>query len=129
MKEHLHTILAQLKAPESLYEAVRVRITALERRSARVRSALFGALSLVSLAALVPALQYAGQQFYASGFYDYFTLLFSDSSLALAYWRELGLSLLESLPSLALLLLIPIVAMLLWSLKRAAQTARTAFAY
>lgn len=124
----LYTSLAELKAPEALYTVICTRISLLERRTARVRVVLFGVLSVVSLAALIPALQYAGQQFYASGFYDYATLLFSDSSLALTYWREFGLSLTESIPSLALLLLIPIVALLLWSLKRTAQTARTAFA-
>jgi hypothetical protein len=119
---------AEVKAPEFLYRAVLLRISALERRTARMHTALFSVLSIVFLVASVPALQYAGQQFYASGFYDYLALLFSDSSLVLTYWREFGLSLMESLPSLALLLLIPIVAMLLWSLKRTAQTARIAFA-
>lgn len=119
---------AEVPAPRRLYEAVLVRIAALERRAARTRALLFGALSVLSLVALVPTLQYAGEQFYASGFYDYASLLFSDTSLALTYWREFALSLLESLPSLALLLLIPIVVVLLWSLTRAAQTARVAFA-
>ena len=126
--EKLQKVFAELKVPEALYRAVHMRISALERRSARVRAALFGFLSIVSLAALVPAVQYAAQQFYVSGFYDYATLMFSDSSLVVTYWREFGLSLMESLPSLALLLLIPIVAMLLWSLKRTVQTARIAFA-
>lgn len=124
----LKRLFAELQAPESLYRAVHMRISALERRAARIRMTIFGILSLVSLAALVPALQYTAEQFYVSGFYDYTKLIFSDSSLVVTYWREFGLSLVDSLPSLALLLLIPIVALLIWSLKRTAQTARTAFA-
>jgi hypothetical protein len=110
--------------PERLYGAISARIHELERRSAALRLGLFSVVALLSGIALVPAVQYALGQLYTSGFYDYFSLLFSDSSFVLAYPREFVLSLAESLPSIAVLLLIPIVFALVWSLRRAVQTYR-----
>lgn len=129
MQKHptLFTLLAEVPPPRGLYEAILARIDAAKRASARVRAGLFGAVAVLSGLALVPAVQYAFAQFYASGFYDYASLLLSDRSLALTYWRELSLTLLESLPALALLLVIPLFAALVWSLLRTVQTARIAY--
>lgn len=118
----------QITEPRSgLCEAILARIALLERRYTRVRAGLFSALALVCAAALIPATQYAAEQFYASGFYDYLTLIVSDHTLVLTYWRQFGLSLLESLPSLALLLFVPLIIVLAYSLRRAVQTGRVAF--
>lgn len=123
----LHARLPMLEPKVGLYHLIIMRIALAKQRGARVRTALFGALALLSGAALVPALQYTAEQFYASGFYDYLTLIFSDRGFVLAYWRQFGLSLFESLPSLALLLLLPIVLALGYSLYRVVQTGRVAF--
>ncbi|MGC9602741.1 MAG: hypothetical protein ABSE76_03340 [Minisyncoccia bacterium] len=110
-----------------LYFAIMERIAYAKRRKARVRTGLFAALAVVSGAALIPALQYTAEQFYVSGFYDYLTLVFSDRGFVLTYWRQFSLSLVESLPSLAILLLLPIACALGYSLYRLTQTSRVAF--
>ena len=97
------------------------------RRAARFRLAALGTVILASGAALIPAIGYAVQEFYASGFYDYLSLFFSDSSVAFSHWQEISLSLAESLPSLAVLLLIGFAAAFLWSLRRAVRNAGAAF--
>lgn len=123
--KYLHT-----EEPKAgLYQAILERIAYARQRSARVRTALFGALALLSCVALVPAVQYAAEQFYASGFYDYLTLIASDRGFVLMYWRQFSLSLIESLPSLALLVLLPIAFALVYSLRRVVQTSRIAFSY
>ncbi len=118
----LAALLKEVDPPARLYGAIHARIQELERRSAAFRLGLFGVVALLSGVALVPATQYALGQFYASGFYDYFSLLFSDGSYVMAYPREFALSLAESLPAIATLLLIAIVFALVWSLRRAVQT-------
>jgi hypothetical protein len=128
-QENLYTIFTEVSPPHGLYEAILRRVALAERRHARISVGFFGFATFVLGAALVPAIQYAITQLYASGFYDYFSLLFSDSSFALTYWREFSLSLVESLPALALLLVIPLVVALVWSLRRTVQTARIAFTY
>ncbi len=126
-KAGLETYLQVNEAPSGLYAAILLRIKAAQLRAARVRTGLFGALALLSLVALVPALQYTAEQFYASGFYDYLLLIVSDHSLVLTYWQQFALTLIESLPSLALLLLVPVVVVLLYSLRKVIQTGRVAF--
>jgi hypothetical protein len=123
LRVYLHTIEPSV----GLYAAIMERIAYAKRRQARIRSGLFAALAIVSGAALVPAFQYTAEQFYASGFYDYVALVFSDRGFVLTYWRQFSLSLVESLPSLALLLLLPIAFALGYSLYRLTQTSRIAF--
>jgi hypothetical protein len=128
-KAGLYTCLEMLEPKAGLYQSILARIAYVERRSARVRTVLFSILAVLSGAALVPALRYAAEQFYASGFYDYLTLILSDHTLVLAYWQQFSLSLLESLPSLALLLLVPITFLLVYSVRRAVQIGRVAISY
>ena len=128
-RDSLHRTLATIEPPQGLYAAVLARIDLAKRRAAQMRAGLFGFVALVSGALLVPALEYTSSQLYASGFYEYLSLLSSDHSLVLTYWREFGLSLIESLPSLALLLLLPTVVALVWSLARLVKNVRTGFAY
>jgi hypothetical protein len=120
-------IFSPVALPQGLRAAVLARIAGLERARARARVGLFGAASLVCAALLVPAVQYAAAQFYASGFGSYLSLVFSDQGLVLTYWREFGLLLVESLPSIALLILIPLALAFLWSLRQALRSAPAAF--
>ena len=122
-------MLAPIEPPQGLYAAVMARVELAKRRAAQMRAGLFGIIALASSAVLVPALAYMSNQLYASGFYDYLSLLSSEHSLVLTYWREFGLSLIESLPSLALLLVLPTVVALVWSLARLIKNVRSGFAY
>ena len=123
-----HT-LQTVEPPKGLYAAILARVDLAKRRAAQMRAGLFGILALASGTLLVPALAYTSSQLYASGFYDYLSLISSDHSLVLTYWREFGLSLVESLPSLALLLLLPTVVALVWSLARLIKNAQTALRF
>ena len=127
--EGLYRTLRVVEPPQGLYGAIMARVDLAKRRAAKMRAGLFGVVALVSAGALVPALQYTANQLYASGFNDYLSLMLSDHTLVLTYWREFGLSLIESLPSLALLLLLPIAVALVWSLVRLVRNARTGFIY
>ncbi len=77
---------------------------------------------------LVPLAQSIGQEFYASGFYEYASLLFStDSGSISSSSQELLYSLVESLPSLALLGAGVVTAVLVWSLRRVMLSSKIAF--
>lgn len=118
-------LLRETEPPQSLFSAVLARIALAQRRAARLRLAAFGTTAFVSVILLVPAVQYAMNEFYTSGFYDYASLFFG--SLSGGYWQELLYSLADSLPSFALLLLIAIGATFAWSLVRTFASARLAF--
>ena len=121
------TFLSEVTVPANLLEAILVRIGIARRRTARIRFSLlmFGIIS--SGIALVPAVTYAVSEFQTSGFYEYLSLLFSDSTIAFAYWREIGYSLVESTPSLAVLLLVFLGASFIWSLRNASRNMKVAF--
>ncbi len=114
--------------PLGLYEAVLKRVADARRRAARVQLTFLAAFSCVLTALSVTALQYALAEASTSGFASYVSLLFSDSALVLTS-RDFLLSLVESLPSLAVILVAVLVGALVWSLYRAARTARSIFAY
>ncbi|MDE1919138.1 MAG: hypothetical protein KGH56_00365 [Patescibacteria group bacterium] len=120
------TLFREIDPPHGLLPSVLARIAVARRRAARLRFAASGTLALVSVLILVPAVQYAASEFYASGFSDYASLFFD--SLSGGFSRELLYSLLDSLPSLALLILASAAGALLWSLKRTNRDARIAFA-
>ena len=105
----------KVEPPQHLFEAVLAYIALARRRAARIRLAALGTVMVVSVAALVPSINYAIHEFYASGFYDYLSLFFSDSSVAFGHW-----------PSLAVLLLLGFSIALLWSLRRIAPNVRMA---
>lgn len=112
-REFLHTVLA--------------RIEVAHRRAAGFRLAALGAVIAISGFSLFSAISYALNEFYTSGFYDFLSLFFSDSSVALAHWQEISLSLAESLPSLAILLLLSIGVVFLWSLRHAVRDVKVIF--
>lgn len=125
----LYTVLKEVEPPSRLSAAIRARIAEAARRSARTKTLWLGIASLVFGILLVPAVQYAGQELYASGFYEYASLFFSDSSSVLSAWRELSLSMIESLPSFALLLLLALAGGLVWLVRRMVMNARIAFSF
>lgn len=116
----------EIEPPQDLLPRVLARIARARRRAAWIRMTALGSLSVFSTLALVPAGLYIVEEFYASGFYDYLSLAFSDYSFTMAHWQELSLSLIESLPSIAILLLVSLVLMLLWSSRGVLRNARIA---
>lgn len=66
-------------------------------------------LGIISLTTFVFIIKDISAQFTQSGFYEYASLLSSDSNILTSYWKEFTLSLTESLPltsiTLSLLLL------------------------
>ena len=79
---------------------------------------MLSTLAMASLAALVPAFQYAAEELSQSGFSTYFLLLFSDSRIVLANWQSFGLSLMESLPMVEITIMLSAMFVFLFSLKQ-----------
>jgi hypothetical protein len=127
MNAQQQTVLDELPLPLGLKSRIFARLALAKRRRARTRFALQSLVFFFSGVSLVPLAQYAGSEFYASGFYDFATLLFSDRVAVLSSWQEFTLSLLESLPSIALLLMAAALITLVWSLRRAVINGKTAF--
>jgi hypothetical protein len=111
--------------PEAtLADTVWSTIVAREQRSSRLKMwmyALVGALSLVSL---FPVIHSFAAQSTSSGFSEYLSLIFSDSSSIALYWKEFALTLADSLPTTSLILSLSLVGVFLVCVKRTAQYVR-----
>jgi hypothetical protein len=125
MTEHANIrLFHDPETPRELIHMILVRIERARRRAARLRLVALGTVMAVSGMTLVPALTYTSREFYTSGFYDYLSLIFSDGALALSHWQEISLSLAESLPSIALLVLASVAAVFFWSMRHAVRDVR-----
>jgi hypothetical protein len=116
--EKLFDRLDCLEPPGGLLDKVILRVS-LERqpRTTKARIVVFGALSLFSLAAFVPAWSELQSELSQSGFLHFASLLFSDLHAVAVYWREFMFSLLESLPVLGVVAVLGAAFVLISSLK------------
>ena len=125
--ERLFQQLHPVEPPSRLLAHIQEQVAVEERRMARRRVFLLGGTALVSLVALVPATQYVAKELYRTGFYEYLSLLFSDSASLPTYWQEFLLSLAESLPLVASIAFLAVLLTFLGSAKFAIRNAPTAF--
>jgi hypothetical protein len=89
---------AKYEPDSKLARAVWGAIVRRDKLITRLKLWAFALLGLVSFGGLVPATQALFDDLTRSGFYEYFSLIFSDSRSVLYYWKELSFSLAESLP-------------------------------
>ena len=113
--------------PEGLGERIFSAIEQRRSREAKMRFVLITIIALSSSLALIPATRYLIRAFSESGFIQYASLIFSDSTAVLSSWQTFTLSLLESLPVMELIVSLSIVFVLLESIRFAAKNARLAF--
>lgn len=88
-----------------------------DKRITRLKLWVFSSALLASLVGLVPAFQILFNDLAHSGFYEYFSLIFSDGGSILSYWKELAFSIVESLPSMSILLTLSLLFVCFLSLK------------
>ncbi len=119
--EKLFNGLERFEPSDKLRAGILARIDFERRRSAIIRLTFLGIAAAASLAAMIPSFQYAAREFSQSGFYQYFSLFFSDSGAVLASWREFALSLAESLPLAEITIFLATVFTFLVSVKLAVR--------
>lgn len=117
--------ISHVKPPEGLSEVIYARIEGIKRRQAKIRIAYASFAGAVSLVASIPALQYCISSFTETGFWQYLSLLFSDGGVAIIYWKELLLSLAESLPVLGSAIILALAFVIVGSLKYIIENTRT----
>jgi hypothetical protein len=117
----------EIEPPEGLFGKILARINLAKRRSATARAVFFGAVTVASLAVIIPIFQSFIQIFSQSSFYQYFSLIFSDGQTILLYWKEFALSLVESLPITELIILSSIIFILLGSIRLASKNLKVLF--
>ncbi len=127
MQDYLYTFLKEVVPPQALCGVVLQHVAAVRRRAARIQIGITATVALFSGVALISALSYAVQEFYASGFYDYLSLMVSDHNVIFSFWQTFSYLLLESLPSFAIAGVLVCAGVFGWSLSRIPRNVRYAF--
>jgi len=108
---------AKYEADTNLSETVWRAITVRGRRITQFKLWVFALAGFASLIGLVPAIKILSSDLAQSGFYEYFSLIFSDSGLMLSYWKEFIFSLAESLPTMSIIFTLSSVFVFFLSLR------------
>jgi len=104
--------------PEDLFDKIMCRIDREKKMlTARRRIIIFSVGLIGSMIAFVPALGAVRADLAKSGFATFFSLIFSDTEIVLAYWQNFVQSLLETLPVMGVVTLLAIAVIFLESLK------------
>lgn len=103
---------------DKIYRSVVSRVERFEIMRSKRRSIAYKLLSLATMAALVPSVNYIVKSIYLSGFGEYVSLIVSDSSYMTAHWKEFLLSTASSLPITGTIVVLLTLFILASSLRR-----------
>jgi len=123
----LFTQSENVELPQGLLGSVLVRVRLEQKKSARRELVFVGSTAVGSIIAIVPAFSYFVTSFFQSSFYQYLSLAWSEGSGALAFWKEISMSLAESLPIFSITVFLFILVVLLWSVARTTRNIKTGF--
>jgi len=119
MQDKLTKVFQKAKYEEdfNLSQNIWLAIMKREKHNMRIKLWIFTLAGIASLAGLVPAFKILSGDLVQSGFYEYFSLIFSDSGSVLSAWREFMFSLIESLPILSVIFTLSLVFVFFLSLR------------
>ncbi len=104
--------------PENLFGKIMQRINQERRLSVLKRKlAVISFMTTCSLAAFIPVFRMAQAEFSQSGFFQFFSLIFSDFGTIITQWQSFIFTLLESLPLVSITALLAVIFVFLLSLK------------
>jgi ABC-type phosphate/phosphonate transport system permease subunit len=106
-----------MNPPKGLLEKILKRIHREERFFIIRRLGIFSVTLLGSIIAFIPVLKMLLSDFAKSGFFNFFSLAFSDFSTVASYWQNFTVILLETLPIISLVLFLAVILVFLQSVK------------
>lgn len=111
----------QIEPPAGLLPKIMKRIRREERILLIKRVVAFSVTLVASFVAFFPVINMLVSDFTDSGFFNFFSLAFSDFSLILAYWQSFAMILLQTLPALSLALFLAVLVTFLQSARSLAK--------
>ena len=110
-------MIIEIQPPEDLLAKIIRSVHREERILVFKKTIAFSAFFIFSFFAFTPAYRNLISDLNQTGFLNFSSLMFSDSSAVLANWQSFGLILLETLPVVSLALFLAVVLTFLQSLK------------
>ena len=114
----------KLKPSKELRQKILFSINKEEIQRAKTYFLVSMTTALVSIFGLIFSVRFMVQEFYQSSFYSYLSLIFSDPNTLVSYWKELSMSLLETLPILGITISLIAVYSLLVSIRTLVKNSR-----
>lgn len=112
---------AQYEPADSFSVQIWHNIQSKQANKSRDKFYLYTAIGVISFSGFVAMSLSIKGQFESSGFFEYVSLIFSDGSLVIAYWKEYLMSLANSVPIASLGALTFLLFSILVSAKKAIQ--------
>ncbi len=107
-----------LQAPARLEDRVLISVREAAKAEDRKDHIVWGGFFLASVGFFCASIMYAVREFSTSSFGRYFSLIFSDLGSAMHGWKELSLSLLESLPVAGVVLVLASIVLVLFTIRK-----------
>jgi hypothetical protein len=119
MKPNLKDIFQKAKYEPDVNLAFSVWQTLMmqEKRADKFKLWSFSFIGILSFVTLIPTLEQLFSDLTHSGFYEYFSLIFSDGGAMLSHWKEFYFSLVESLPIMSIIFTLSVLFVCFLSLK------------
>lgn len=111
-----------------IFEKVLIRIEESKVRKTKIDFAGFTTLALVAVGSFVPAVIYIENSLAKSGFYDYASLLVSDSAFVFLNWKSLLFSLVDTVPITEIVVSLGLVSIFIYSLHKVIRDQSILFA-
>jgi hypothetical protein len=108
---------AKYEPDENLAFSVWQTLITREKREAKFKLWSFSFIGIFSFVGLIPTFQTLLSNLSHSGFYEYFSLIFSDGGAMLNNSKEFSLSLAESLPIMSIIFTLSMIFVCFLSLK------------
>ena len=129
MTRDLYTLFAQeIETPEQQAELVArvfTRIESAQAKKIKIQKIIWMTTSFVfSFVVIFTGIRVVSGMI-SSNFGDYFSLIFSDTTTALSIWKELSISIVDSLPIIGIGLFLASICLLFWSAKKYSISSKT----
>jgi len=109
--------LGETDSFDSLQSRIVFRVGQIQERRTKIRLILSRTIGVFSFVAVIPVIINLFVQLQTSGFWNYLSLLFTDTSVVATYWKEFSLSLTDAIPFFTLTLVLALVMSLFISFK------------
>ncbi len=113
-----------ISIPKDFVNSIILKLDQKDREKSKIKTLGLSFISMVSLIVSIPVIFQVIASFTQSGIYNYLSLIFSDSDVAIIYWKEILVTLVESIPTISIISLLVILAVFAWSTLKAMNEAK-----